>query len=824
MSALPIDISKLDKQLIAISGQKFSGKLNVQHQWNLYFIKGNLAWADGGHQWRRWWRLLYMHVPRARLFAFKLMSKGNTSSQHQGYEILSQWLEQNVLTSQEFISIISSHIGEVLFDLFWLERQNKLTFVTDNKTTLSNYSYSKNYTIDTKTALAHSQAAWQQWQDAKLVGIDPNLAPQIALNNRNETERFLQNNIPFQSFLDLKKVVNGEKTLRDIAFLLEKDLTAYTFWLKDFYKKGWIDLVKLTDVSPCTLPNSLIIDQELPLVTTDLFEPQKLLQECSTSSSQISGEKCEARLSTCIWQNVKHFKWMIPLMLFLGLVVGGNSLGWGNYTSKFLSFSLLEKPNLSSSQTQAATVAQIKISADTFAGYSTFRSQDFQESLRRNNIVVDYQDEFDQKKRAELLNQGQVDILATTAEQYLSRDYRGKIVGLIDYTNGGDALVLNLKSYPNLKSLRDLKLLAKQERSQGRQLSIAFAKDTPSEYLALLLSTKFEDFQLSDFNLIKVADASLAWKLLQSPRSKIAAAIIWEPYVTSAIKQGHSLILSSKDLKPGTILDVIVASSDAIAQRPEQVTSFLETYYRSVDAKLRTSQIAEQIAQDGKISSNDATNVLEGIHFFKANEAQQWFRDGSLKDRLAATMAILALNNKPIRSQENLKNLYEPKFIDAVVEKNEQYLTQLRTIDPDMAARLSAIDSSTTKGDRDRAPAQEIGQLKVRQQVQFESSSAALTPVGKDALKLLAKEISAFKPDTIAVDVIGHTSSVGDRERNQQLSQARAIAVANFLRQYGLKHRLKTQGKGSSQPLAGILPTDSRQQRTEIKLERLASN
>ena len=232
--------------------------------------------------------------------------------------------------------------------------------------------------------------------------------------------------------------------------------------------------------------------------------------------------------------------------------------------------------------------------------------------------------------------------------------------------------------------------------------------------------------------------------------------------------------------------------------------------------------MSAQIAQDGKISSNDATNVLKGIHFFTAKEAQKWFRDGSLEDRLAATTAILALNNKPIRPIENFKNLYNSHFIDAAVQKTENYLSALRTADPELADRLSSMDVSTSSRDR-ASSSQEIGQLQVRQEVRFKSSSATLTPAGEEALKLLTREISTFKPEAIALAIVGHTSSVGDPQRNQQLSQARAKTVANFLREHGLKHKMTTEGKGSNQPLPGILPTDPHQQRTEIKLERIAS-
>ncbi|MHC5731652.1 MAG: hypothetical protein ACYTXY_47745, partial [Nostoc sp.] len=105
------------------------------------------------------------------------------------------------------------------------------------------------------------------------------------------------------------------------------------------------------------------------------------------------------------------------------------------------------------------------------------------------------------------MNQGKANLLVTTLDQFLKQKPQGKIVGLIDRTIGADAVVLNTKKYSNLKSLLDLNVLIQQMRSQGKQLSITFAGDTPSEYLALMLSTKFDQFKLSDFQVNKVADA-----------------------------------------------------------------------------------------------------------------------------------------------------------------------------------------------------------------------------------------------------------------------------------------------------------------------------
>jgi len=136
------------------------------------------------------------------------------------------------------------------------------------------------------------------------------------------------------------------------------------------------------------------------------------------------------------------------------------------------------------------------------------------------------------------------------------------------------------------------------------QLSIVFASDTPSDYLALVLSTKFESFKLSDFQLKRVADASEAWEMLQDPKENVAVAIVWEPYVTRARKQGYTVVLSSRDT-PGVIVDAIVASNRLLQSQPDKVSELLSVYYRrimQISAMLPSCKIKLPLTADYRLA------------------------------------------------------------------------------------------------------------------------------------------------------------------------------------------------------------------------------
>jgi OmpA-OmpF porin, OOP family len=474
-----------------------------------------------------------------------------------------------------------------------------------------------------------------------------------------------------------------------------------------------------------------------------------------------------------------------------------------------------------------SAMGSLMLLGDTFSGYSTFRDADFQAALQESGITLEYADEFDQARRAKKLSKGQADIMVTTLDQFLLQQPKGKIVGLLDRTLGADAVVLNTKQYKSLNSLLDLKTLVEQSRKSGKKLSIAYASGTPSEYLALVLDTRFDNFNLSDFELKPVADASAAWELMQNPKENVAIAVLWEPFVTQAREKGYSVVLSSKDT-PNAILDVIVASDRLIAKKPDLIAHFLEKYYRRIDANVRDGiQLQTQVAKDGDLSVAEAATIINGIDFFTATESKNWFSDGTLKQRVESTAAILTLSERLAKVPNNADQLYDSKFVTEAANNTQALIDLIRSDNPEVADKLSGKRPTVTAATQvptsaaiQTAP--DIGNAQVRGEVSFNTSSADLTAEGQQALDLLASELKEFNEATVAVRILGHTSRTGDAEANLLLSQQRAQVVTNYLQeQGGVNLNILPEGKGFSEPLPGLDPADGQNQRTEIRLVRV---
>jgi outer membrane protein OmpA-like peptidoglycan-associated protein len=119
----------------------------------------------------------------------------------------------------------------------------------------------------------------------------------------------------------------------------------------------------------------------------------------------------------------------------------------------------------------------------------------------------------------------------------------------------------------------------------------------------------------------------------------------------------------------------------------------------------------------------------------------------------------------------------------------------------------------------------------------FEFDDYTLTPQGTKALDAFAQRLIRENTGTLSVDVTGHTDQLGSPYHNLQLSQLRAIAVANFL-QAQLDGKLRNvkmslYGVGSSRaevpesacpasmPRAGRIACFARNRRVDIEVTRL---
>jgi outer membrane protein OmpA-like peptidoglycan-associated protein len=83
--------------------------------------------------------------------------------------------------------------------------------------------------------------------------------------------------------------------------------------------------------------------------------------------------------------------------------------------------------------------------------------------------------------------------------------------------------------------------------------------------------------------------------------------------------------------------------------------------------------------------------------------------------------------------------------------------------------------------------------------ITFDYAKTSFTGVGKEAAQELLTAIKEQHPGRITL--VGHTDVRGSAETNMTLSNARAEAVAAFLRENGVEASVETVGKGANEPI-----------------------
>lgn len=99
----------------------------------------------------------------------------------------------------------------------------------------------------------------------------------------------------------------------------------------------------------------------------------------------------------------------------------------------------------------------------------------------------------------------------------------------------------------------------------------------------------------------------------------------------------------------------------------------------------------------------------------------------------------------------------------------------------------------------------------------FAVNSSSLTAEAKTNVQKLSKILVKYEDTNILIQ--GHTDATGGTEMNQQLSERRASAVANYAKTLGVAGpRFSTVGYGEEQPIADNSTAEGRTQNRRVEI------
>jgi outer membrane protein OmpA-like peptidoglycan-associated protein len=251
--------------------------------------------------------------------------------------------------------------------------------------------------------------------------------------------------------------------------------------------------------------------------------------------------------------------------------------------------------------------------------------------------------------------------------------------------------------------------------------------------------------------------------------------------------------------------------------------------------ELKNARAAYQDAVDSPGASYAATDVYEAKKslqraedFFQNEGDAQETRDLAYVAQRMAIIAkskgnnIIMLNQK----QEALNDLEQWKAQQAIANRQQlgqakdQLAQSQQQLDSERQARITAEQRTTDALTKLRGMQTKEDQrglvLTLTGGVLFATGKSELLP---GAQKKLDDVIAALKDDPRTITIVGHTDSVGNDEKNMQLSQKRAEAVRSYLTTHGVpEDRVTAQGMGETQPVADNKTADGRANNRRVEI------
>ena len=226
---------------VQISGRlTFSDPIG-DNEWHIYLERGMIVYGTGGvHPIRRWQRNLILNLPQ---IPFQLSSLQEELSQRNAdltnniweYEQLSHWVEQQIITPQQAKNAIAFAVSEIIFDLTQV-RQVICRLDRDNILAANLES------IEPEKIITQIEQVWSRWEEAQVVDRLPNTAPIILQPQQ------LQEKTSISAYQSLCKLLNGNRTLRDLSVQLRTSPLQVVCSLLPYIQSGIFGLVDVPDL------------------------------------------------------------------------------------------------------------------------------------------------------------------------------------------------------------------------------------------------------------------------------------------------------------------------------------------------------------------------------------------------------------------------------------------------------------------------------------------------------------------------------------------------------------------------------------------------
>ncbi|MFC4777198.1 ABC transporter substrate-binding protein [Paenibacillus sp. GCM10023252] len=246
---------------------------------------------------------------------------------------------------------------------------------------------------------------------------------------------------------------------------------------------------------------------------------------------------------------------------------------------------------------------------------------------------------------------GKVDANSQTLSDTLAPISKGiklKAVLVNDNSSGGDAIV----SKPDIQSIKDLK---------GKTVATELGT---VDHLLLLTALAENGMSEKDINYVNmtVNDAGPAFI-----SGNTDASVLWEPFQTTAVKEGKGKVLYSSKDTPGLIPDLLVFQEKFVSSRPDDVQKIVDAWFDALKYFEENEEEAiKLLAEKAETTPEDFKLGLEGIKLFSVEDNLNAFKKGEDYTSLSFTGAKTAEFLKGLDMVDEIKDIdaiFDPQFV-----------------------------------------------------------------------------------------------------------------------------------------------------------------
>lgn len=308
----------------------------------------------------------------------------------------------------------------------------------------------------------------------------------------------------------------------------------------------------------------------------------------------------------------------------------------------------------------ADAVTPLKIGSLMWIGYGPFYVAEKLDLFKKHKLKVTLSMFTDPALIPSAIASGAVDGAMLTYDQVIGQVAAGrmqKVVMPIDYSNGGDAIVVDQS-------------IAKVSEFKGKK--IGFNPLSPSDFL---LSYALKVNGLSDKDITGVSMTPEAVPAAMAS-GQLPIGVTYEPSLSQVLSQGggkkFKVIFSSKQA-PGLIADVLVFDEKVIKAKPAEIAGVIQGYLDGLAyIKAKPDDAAKIIGKVMGVSAKEVKEQWTGVYnipvadmpkaFAKSTETTSYYASGEIISQLLKAKG-------QITAVPATETTFDAQFVNALVKK-----------------------------------------------------------------------------------------------------------------------------------------------------------